>query len=308
MRLGLGPAESGTRAVATRLLDHYGITPGEGGDFDAPPADAAQLLLDGTIDALFLVSALHSPVVEELVATGRVRFVDATDAAEGFATRFPYLSADTIPAHTYPCSAPSIPALPASAVSTLSVPAILVCDRDLDNHLVQRLTTALFQNRGALAVSIPEAYQISEPKDVANLPYPVHRGAGRYYRRSEPGFLVVYAEVIALLMSLGLTALAAISALHRWSTRRKKERIDYYYTQVARVVKRLGGVKLTTGFLENEEERLATLRRTAYEELVSERLKADESFRIFQVQMNHCLNEVRLLKRKLAKGEQSGDA
>ncbi|HZL99260.1 MAG TPA: TAXI family TRAP transporter solute-binding subunit [Planctomycetota bacterium] len=97
-RVELGPEGSGTRAVALSLLQANGIaadgvTPGE-----LPAAQAADALLAGQADALFMVAGAKSETLARLLAEdGRaLRLLDVRHA-EAYVRNFHYLSALVLP-------------------------------------------------------------------------------------------------------------------------------------------------------------------------------------------------------------------
>ena len=78
-----------------------------------------------------------------------------------------------------------------------------------------------------------------------------------------------------------------------------KNRIDHYYNAINQSFSNLETGKV--GNLEEEEDMLMALKHQAINDLVAEKLHADESFRILQDLLEQCLNEVQ--RRKLDKFE-----
>ena len=93
-KLGIGPAGSGGRALAERVLHENGI--GTGTDpatvlSDEPGPAAAAALADGRLDAVFLVSGPENPVIGQLIQTPGVRLMSFQNA-EAYARRLGFLS------------------------------------------------------------------------------------------------------------------------------------------------------------------------------------------------------------------------
>ena len=288
---------SGTRVIAFNLLEHYAV------DIDAleehvlEPRNAVQSLVAGNIDAMIIVTAMRAPIIREALATGKVTHLSLGTAGEpagvtqGISSRFPHLKPAVIPRHTYGISQQGEPALPSQAIPVLTVPSLLVCHNETPDAAVNAVTRALFANRHTLGKRIPSTMDIREPNDINDLSYPVHEGAEKYYRRKDPGFLVVYAEVIALLLSGLIAVVGLFSGICRWIQHRRKNRIDFYYAAINTSLKALENGTITD--FEQEERQLIELKHRAFDELINERLTANESFRIFQDLLEQCLNEVK---------------
>lgn len=298
MRLCLGEEGSGSRVVSLPLLEHFGVDTSN--EVPLSPSAALRQLRAGEVDAVFLVTALHSEMIREAVRGGALRFVSLGKAVSGLEARFPFLKGAFVPAMTYQCPSRDEGAMPDLAVETVAVPSLLVCRKGVPAEVVYEVTKELFASRNQLSDLTPEAYQIAEitPSDL--LPWSVHEGAQRYFRRREPGFLERYAEVMAFLMSLAAASWAVLGAVSRWSSRKKKNRIDEYYLEVAAVFLRLDE-ELSLKSLKEEQGRLRSLRSRAFQDLAQERLKADDSFGIFQDQLALCLDDVRRREERLKK-------
>ena len=294
-RVALGAAASGTRQVAELILDHFGVQPSE--DLALDPAEAVARLETGEIDAVFALTALPSPAVATVASRKRVRFLSLGNAqergseADALALVYPRLHATTIPRGTYG-------AVPREPVRTVGVKAQLVGHGTLDEELVLEITAALFALRGRLndtphELSFGDLLSESYTPGKAGLAY--HPGAVAYYERFQPSFIVEYAEP----MSLGLTLLvgfwSAALAIRGWVRRARKNRIDAYYVEVVRDAPDLS--RASREELLERRDRLVKIRERAFTDLVAERLEADESFVIFQNQVD---GELASIQRRLA--------
>ena len=76
-RLSLGNRGSGTRQLSERVLSHFGVQPGA--DIELTPSEAAQALVDGSIDGLFVLNAIPSRMIDQLTELDAVRFVHSTE-------------------------------------------------------------------------------------------------------------------------------------------------------------------------------------------------------------------------------------
>ena len=283
-RVALGARGSGTRQVSLRVLEHFSVTVGEA--LEIPPQAALEGLLEGTVDAAFLLTAIPSPTVARLCRRDAVRFLSLGDAqevgneADGVSLVYPSLHGTVIPRQTYGV-------LPERPVSSIGVTAQLVASRRADADLVRDITDALFRYRSqlvgrddALAVAklIRERYQPSS----TIIPY--HHGAVAYYERSQPPFLVEYAEAISLGLTLLVGVYSGSIALREWMRRRKKNRIDGYYLEAVELSGDLSHASIES--LRQTHDALVRLRQKAFADLVAEKLDANESFTILQDHIN----------------------
>jgi hypothetical protein len=254
-----------------------------GEDLDLPPDEVALGLVDGSIDAAFILSAIPSKMVETLCQQNAVRFLSLGDSqqlgneADALALVFPSLASAVIPRSTYI-------RLPEDPVATVEVSALFVVSSELDRELVRTITSALFAHRSRLieaegdrvlvARRIREKYQ----PEVALIPY--HEGAVTYYQRSKPPFIVEYAETLSFVLTVLVGLFSVSIAIREWMRRKMKNRIDVFYVEVEGLTTDIQDLSFEE--LLAHREALRNLQRRAFAELVAERLEANESFTIFQ--------------------------
>ena len=125
---------------------------------------------------------------------------------------------------------PAIPGMEGSKnLNTFSVETLLVGRSDLGEKAIFELSSYIYQHKLDLMRYDIMYRSINESIDVAKLLYPLHSGTDAYFRRDQPSFFERYAEVIALVFSIGAILYGAIQALKNKISRRKKERIDLYF-------------------------------------------------------------------------------
>jgi len=301
LRVAVGAPNSGTRQVAERVLAHFDVTVGE--ELELSPELAAQGLVDGSVDAAFILNAIPSRIVGDLAAADAVRFFSLGDAqeigneADGLALVFPSITATTIPRSTYV-------RLPQRPVSTIAVSALLICRRNLDPDLVRSITAAVFEHRGGAGGlegdDLVVAQQIREDYRPGAYAIPFHDGAEAYYHREEPPFFVAYAEAISLGLTLLVGAYSGYLALREWMKRRMKNRMDAYLMEIEEESADLGSLSLDE--LISHRDALYTIRHRALSDLVSERVLADENFTIFQ---NHMRDEFAAIEARIKEKKKS---
>ncbi len=302
LRVAIGPPGSGTRQLAEDVLGHFGVAVGE--RLELSPEAAAEGLVDGSVDAAFILTAIPSRLVGELASSDAVRFLSLGDAQEignesdGLALVFPAITATTIPRSTYV-------RLPGKPVRTIAVSALLIARRDLDPDLVRSITAAVFEHRGGAGGlegdELVVAQQIREDYRPAGYGIPFHGGAAAYYHREEPPFFVAYAEAISLGLTLLVGAYSGYVALREWMKRRMKNRMDAYLIEVEEQATDLGSLSLAE--LVSHRDALYEIRHRALSDLVSERVLADQSFTIFQ---NHLRDEFAAVEARIEEKSASG--
>jgi len=301
LRVAIGAPSSGTRQLAESVLRHFDVTVGE--ELELSPGAAAEGLVDGSVDAAFILTAIPSRLVGALASADAVRFLSLGDAQEvgnesdGLALVFPAITATTIPKSTYV-------RLPERPVRTIAVSALLVARRDLDPDFVRSITAAIFEHRagagGLEGEDLVVAQQIREDFRPGGYAIPFHDGAEAYYHREEPPFFVAYAEAISLGLTLLVGAYSGYLALREWMKRRMKNRMDAYLIEIEEQAADLGSLSLDE--LIRHRDALYTIRHRALSDLVSERVLADENFTIFQ---NHMRDEFAAIEARIKEQEKS---
>ena len=294
-RVALGAAGSGTRQLSRRVLKHFGVEVRE--DLVMSPEETAQALSDNSVDAAFILSAIPSRLILDLADRDAVRFLSLGDAEEvgdeahALELVFPGIQRKTIPRSTYI-------RLPLKAIHTVSVTAMLVARKDLDEELARSITAIVFRSRagasGLEGTELTVARKIREDYDPASVTIPYHPGASAYYNREAPPFFVEYAEALSLGLTLMLAIYSVFIALREWLRRRMKNRVDAYLLEVERLASNIH--KLNHDESLQQLKALEELRRAAFDDLIAERLLADEAFIILQ---NHLRDEMALVEARI---------
>ena len=295
-RVSLGGAGSGSRELAERILDHFGIEIGQ--DYALGPLQTAKALTQESIDAALMLTAVPSNLVSRLAKRDEIRFVsmgdarDQADEALALELVFPGVRSDTIPRSTYA-------RLPRQAVHTVRVEAILIARADLDEELVRDITATVFAYRSAAAGmeggALNVATRIRENYDPSSVLIPFHSGAAAYYRREDPPFFVEYAETLSLALTLMVGVFSLFIAFREWLRRRMKNRVDSYLLDIERLASNFD--TLGPEALVERRDAMMELRRTAFADLITERLFADSAFIILQ---NHLRDELAAIDALIA--------
>jgi len=222
-RLAIGPEGSGTRSLALVLLDANGIEPGGAtalADLDAE--DAAKALIEGRVDAVFLMGDAASPqTMRTLLRTPGIRLFDFKQA-DGYARRIGYLNkldlpkgsidfGRDIPAHDISLIGPTVELIARTGLHPALSDLLLEAAREVHGK------SGLFKRQGEFPAPLEREF-------------PISLDAGRFYKSGKSflyrylpfrlaslvnRFLVVAVPLVVVL----LPGLRSIPALYRWRIR-----------------------------------------------------------------------------------------
>jgi TRAP-type uncharacterized transport system substrate-binding protein len=176
-KISIGAEGSGTRRVATELLQSYGITASNATLSAQSGSAAAAALLAKDLDMVILIGAPQSAAVQTLLKQSQALLV-TLDHAEGIARRLPYLSLVTLKAGSVDPQAD----LPANDAVLLTTTANLVVRDDLHPALAYLLLEAARDvHKGATLLNRPGEFPHPRGTD-----FPLADEAQRYYKDGRP--------------------------------------------------------------------------------------------------------------------------
>lgn len=238
-RVAVGPAGSGTRALAEQLLRANGVSVDPDALLPSTGTDAVRALERGEADAMFLVASPDAAAVRDAVQVPGVTIV-SFPRADAHVRLFPFLRKLVLPEGTM-----RLPAnVPASDTVLLGAAVNLVVRRDFHGDLANHLLVAAGSVHGKPGLfELPRQFPSPDGVDV-----PLTDEARRYYERGPP-FLVRYLPfwaatlvdrlsilllpVVAVLLPL----LRSVPLLYRW---RIRQRIYRWYAELDAVDRALG--------------------------------------------------------------------
>lgn len=270
-RISVGPLGSGARTLALTLLTTNGITTNGTALLNHDADEASKGLLDGTLDAVFLMGDSASPqIMRKLLRAPGVQLLSFTQA-DAYARRFRYLNKLVLPMGSIDFGRN----IPAQDVHLIGPTVELVARADLHPALSDLLLEAarevhgnasLFQRRGEFPAPLEHDIPISDD-------------ALRYYKSGKTFFyrhlpfwmaslisriLVVFIPAVVVL----IPALRLIPAVYRW---RMRTRIYRWYRALL-VLEREPVTPMTPG------QREAMLRQLDEIEQAATRMKVPASF------------------------------
>jgi len=175
-RIGVGPAGSGTAVTSALLLNAFGVPARDITNRALPFISASDALAAGELDAAFVVAADPVDAVQRATTAGARLIEISGENVQRLRSEYPFLRPGTIPAGTYQ----KVP----HAIQTMLVDVLLLTRDDLDDELVRRLTSALFDVLPQLAAS-NDFLRLMDARRAPATPIPLHSGAALYYRERE---------------------------------------------------------------------------------------------------------------------------
>ncbi len=173
--VSLGEEQSSTLLTARAMLQTLGVSERDMKVRSLAPAEAAEALLAGKLDAFFLMSGTPSTIVQDLAGTGEIALlpIDGQNARK-LGGAFPFFTETAIAAQTYQ----GIDEIP-----SLSVNVLWVVGAETDEKIVYGLTRALFHpnNRRALDAGHPYGRLIRREHALDGIALQLHSGAALYY-------------------------------------------------------------------------------------------------------------------------------
>lgn len=177
-RIAVGAPGSGTEANARQIINAYGMTYDDMTVDYLSFSEAVDQLKDGHVDAAFLTGGTPTAAVMDLAATHDVKILNIKDEIiDKLIAEYPFYTELIIPAGTYSGLDED--------VTTVSVKAMLITNKNMDEELVYNLTKALFENLDRLAQIHAKGAKISLETAQDGMSVELHPGAARYFEEME---------------------------------------------------------------------------------------------------------------------------
>ena len=241
-RVAIGAAGSGTRSLALQLLALNGITPGGATTLlDLDGGDAANALLEGSVEAVFLMGDTTSiAVMRQLEQAPNIQLFDFTQA-DGYSRRISYVNKLVFPQGSIDFGKN----IPAHDVNLIGPTVELLARPDLHPALSDMLIEAAQEAHGAPGVF----KRRGEFPALVQHDFPISADASRYYKSGKSFFyrflpfglaslvsriVVVFVPLVVLL----IPALRIIPAALKW---RMQMRINRWYRELLALERNLPG-------------------------------------------------------------------
>jgi TRAP-type uncharacterized transport system substrate-binding protein len=175
--ISVGPEGSGTRFLALELLRRNGVPQDAFTPLALSPEDAGEKLLNGEIDAAFILSSWESPIVRKLLAAETIELASFL-RADAYVALYPFLTKLVVPTGVGDLATDR----PAADRTLLATKASLVVRKDVHPAIQYALLSAsaeihagpgIFQRAGQFPAAEPIDLRLSDE-------------AQRFYRSGRP--------------------------------------------------------------------------------------------------------------------------
>lgn len=296
-KVAMGPQKSGTTKLAKTLFKEFGIDESE---YVPVYLELNDIVLSDSIDICCLVTGFDNFRVKQSINKGGKIFglgdsnlAGKGSAVDGFCLKYPLANPYIIPRSVVANS-------PKDPILTVSVDAVLLTQKNISDHVVYKFIETLLNNKQLLIIEHQDELlsHITEKFDPSALRFPLHNGARQYLERNKPSIYERYAELFGVIFSIIAALVTGVIALTRWNRQRKKNRIDRFYKKILTIQKKIQNFR-SVDDCSKAIDRLKILRRNAFEQLIDEKLLANESFRIFITFIHDTQKEIEQQMRKL---------
>jgi hypothetical protein len=276
-----GPEGSASRLIFERIIKRMGLKDNEY-RYVADPGD--------TPDVVIVFGPISPQRVAEfpgylLTSIGSPQDIGAGGVIDAAALLNPHFRPFVIPIGTYGEATPE-------PVATVAVDKILVVRSDLDSTVIYDLINEILRLRPALAARRPGLFQqLSEDFDTSRSTYIVHSGTQAFLQRSAPSIYERYSGVAEVIVTLIIALGSASFAGVRVFKMRRKNRIDRFYAATIDI-RNTARESMDPAEHQQAIMKLRELQNEAFDQLVGEKLAADESFRIFITLSNDVLRQL----------------
>ena len=266
-----------------RVVEHFGLHAADFHFVGTNDEAAEDAFMNERADAIFRVRAIGDPSIEQLVHTGKVRFLPIEHAA-AMKIRYPAFETALIPVGAYLGNPP----VPARDFRTVAVHRTLLARDSASGTSIRAITQVLIERRQEVMEEIPAGMtevrlllvQVRRPEPQAGLGPALHPGALSFYDKDKPSFLLAHADYVGLFLTVGLMAGSWLWELKRWMQRKQKNKADQYSNRVVALISSVQDVNsLMT--LEEAWRELLKILTEAVHDLDADKL-SEESFNSFR--------------------------
>lgn len=281
-RVALGLEGSSIRQNAHTVLAHYGLSPEavrDAGHFSSIDTDPG-------VDAALVTTGWMNPLLEKILRRDGVALVGLPDP-DALAARYPWFVPVTIPRGLYSGQ----PAVPAEAVRTVAVTALLSARADAPDELVREALAALYESDLRRSYPALQSAKAARDYDSATM----HSGVAVYHNPTLRFNRLTRAIELASKSKEAAFGAVALAVLIWGWLRRRRERLAALADKAQKLkleeyIGRTLTVELEQMEVSEPEHLRAFLRRVtqikqeALQELTSEKVRGDQLFAIFLAQ------------------------
>ncbi len=288
MNVSVGAKGSGTIQMAQQVLQHYNMSVNDRQMHTLNFADTLKAFDNGEIDAAFIVAGGLSPMLRNLLGTGKYDLLPVQEVnalvfknTAFFPLQLPrsvYSGQHNVPSKDTPCLA-----VKASLITHQNVPAFLV------RTMTQMALSTAFRN---------QLRELSEEFAKEEQDFPMHRGAMDFYHRGEPTFSSSVAEAFndtlpyLLVLAILVIVVGATLRQNRIEKRRNMSmRLHEFMTRIADIeADQRGETNLQQ--LYRLLDVLSRIKKRAVDDRVEGRLPPGDDYVALMVQLDGLINTI----------------
>jgi TRAP-type uncharacterized transport system substrate-binding protein len=175
--VSIGPEQSGTEAVARRLLKAHGITGKNAQIVNLDTMETEQGLKDGSVDVALIISSYRDPAITELLARQDLQLMSFHRQDIAHSRQFPYLNSVRLGEGLLDLEKD----IPRQEKTLLAPAALLVCRQDLHPRVIELILKAARATHSPGSLIDPaNRFPTLEGVDV-----PIHETAETYMKSGE---------------------------------------------------------------------------------------------------------------------------
>lgn len=286
--VSVGAKGSGTIQMAQQVLQHYNISVNDRQMHTLNFADTLKAFGNGEIDAAFIVAGGLSPMLRNLLGTGKYDLLPVQEVnalvfknTAFFPLQLPrsvYSGQHNVPSKDTPCLA-----VKASLITHQNVPAFLV------RTMTQMALSTAFRN---------QLRELSEEFAKEEQDFPMHRGAMDFYHRGEPTFSSSVAEAFndtlpyLLVLAILVIVVGATLRQNRIEKRRNMSmRLHEFMTRIADIEADQRG-ETNPQQLYRLLDVLSRIKKRAVDDRVEGRLPPGDDYVALMVQLDGLINTI----------------
>ena len=230
-RNSVGPVGSGTRYTAEKVLAKGGISSETATFVSLAGNNAAQALVDGKVDAVWILGAPGASAVQLLLRAPNVRLM-SFPTAKAFTRLFPNLVRLVLPQGVVDVEAN----IPPSDVPLIATTSSVLVRNDLHPAIVSLLLQTMVEVHKEPGI-FQRAGEFPQPTDpdypVAASAIDFYKNGPSYLQKYLPLWMTVHAQraiaVIVAAIAIGVPVFHYLPLLYQWNMRR---RLLYWYGQL----------------------------------------------------------------------------
>jgi TRAP-type uncharacterized transport system substrate-binding protein len=230
-RVATGPVGSGARLSAEKILGKAGVNSENSAFLPFGGSAAAEALIDGKVDAVWILGTPNAPAVRSLLQDPNVRIMNFA-TAEAFTIIFPELVRLVLPRGVIDIDRD----IPPNDVPLIGTTTKILVRSDLHPEIVQLLLQTMVEAHGARAVfqrsgEFPNSTDTEYPVAPAAIDF--YKNGPSFMQRHLPLSLSVHAQrgiaVLLTAIAIGFPLFRFLPVFYNWITRR---RLFYWYAQL----------------------------------------------------------------------------